>query len=178
MLSFSPADSCAWSWIWCISPQCVRRHAGIADIMSWIDALPDDFQVPPADGLPLDQSDGQRVLQRDVSSVYLMDINTCLHKPPMYSHRTYAHHRPASLIHTGRISVGCGRKTASLSRSLNNGHHSTSPAPFRWRERSGKLWLCHLSWTFPDTDWRNPPLHKKSLFNYSWSEQMRKLHKQ
>lgn len=39
--------------------------------MSWVDTLPDDFQIPPADYFLFAQGDSQSVLERDVSFVHL-----------------------------------------------------------------------------------------------------------
>lgn len=39
--------------------------------MSWVDTLPDDFQIPPADDFLFAQGDNQSVLERDVGFVHL-----------------------------------------------------------------------------------------------------------
>lgn len=53
------------------SPLHVHADVSVAYVMSRIHTLPDDFQIPPADGVHSAQVHGQCVLELDVGFVHL-----------------------------------------------------------------------------------------------------------
>lgn len=53
------------------SPLHVHADVSVAYVMSRIHTLPDDFQIPPADGVHSAQVHGQYVLELDVGFVHL-----------------------------------------------------------------------------------------------------------
>lgn len=55
------------------SPLHVHADVSVAYVMSRIHTLPDDFQIPPADGVHSAQVHGQCVLELDVGFVHLKE---------------------------------------------------------------------------------------------------------
>lgn len=54
-----------------VSPLHAHTDLSVVSIMSWVDALPDDFYIPPADDFLLAQGHSQSVLELDVGFVHL-----------------------------------------------------------------------------------------------------------